>query len=101
MELIPTLVLSGCNFVFPLIASFVTKLERWPYSASVLKSDIWKIYATRISNVLVFAVLNYEFMFNKAWFRATAVIKQQSDYKCREDQVGIEFAKLVLILHRE
>ena len=93
---IPSLIVSFVNASVPTMTKKITVLEKYDFRNTLLKQQIWRNFATKILNLSIYTLLNYELAFNKSFFKSSSVISYDSSYSWREDQAGTNLARLVL-----
>ena len=93
----PALVVTFVNGFVPAVTKKITKAEKYDYANTLLKQQIWRNFSTRLLNLLIFFILNYEVAFNKSYFISGSIVDFESgDYFCREDQGSIAMARLCI-----
>ena len=93
---IPSLIVSFVNAFVPTMTKKIVVFEKYDFANTVLKQQIWRNFSTKILNLGIYALLNYELAFNKTYFKSSSVISYDSSYSWREDQAGTNMARLVL-----
>ncbi|CDW85244.1 UNKNOWN [Stylonychia lemnae] len=86
---IPSLVVTFVNIVIPTALQKVTTYEQWDFAKDLINQQIVRLYLSKILNIIIVAVLNYELASNSQFFRSYTLIKFFPEtYDCREDQAG-------------
>jgi len=71
---LPTLVVTFVNGFIPAVTKKITKAEKYDFANTLLKQQIWRNFSTRILNLVIYLILNYEMAFNRSYFRSKSVI---------------------------
>jgi len=94
---IPKLGISFINSFIPVLTMRLTLIEKWDDPADLTKVQIFRLYASKILNVALYAVLNVELAANYALFSSESSIEfKDSDFNCREDQAGLNLLLFVV-----
>lgn len=80
------MVITLVNIVIPAALKIVTRYERWDFAKDMINQQIARLYLSKILNVIIFAVLNFELASNNQYFRDhTLITFLPTSYDCRED----------------
>lgn len=95
-SLIPSFIVAFVNGAIPAATKKITACEKYDFASTLLKQQIWRMFAIRILNLTIYMLLNRELAFNDGYFKSTPVIDfKSSDYDCREDQAATNLARLM------
>jgi hypothetical protein len=96
--IIPALIVSFVNGAVPAATKKITACEKYDFASTLLKQQIWRMFAVRILNLTIFMLLQRELAFNDGYFSSTPVIDFSSeDYDCREDEAATNLARLMFV----
>lgn len=96
-SLIPSLIVSFVNAFVPTMTKKITKFENYDFANTLLKQQIWRNFSTKILNLSIYTLLNYELAFGKNYFKSSSVITfDSSTYDCREDQAATNMFRLMV-----
>lgn len=97
MRFLPKICISFVNAMFPAMTLKITALESWDNPSFIIQIQIIRMYVAKVLNVILYAVLNLQLATQNIWFSNDVEISFESeDYYCREDQVGVNLAILVI-----
>lgn len=98
MRFLPKFGISIVNAMFPALTSKITAVESWDTSSFIITVQIVRIYVAKVLNIVLYALLNLELATGSAWFFSSEgrIPFQSSNFNCREDQVGLNLAILVI-----
>lgn len=86
-NLIPAFIVSFVNAFVPAVTKKITSFEKYDFTNTLLKQQIWRMFAIRILNLSIYMILNSELAYNDPVFTSSPIIEYSSaDYDCREDQ---------------
>jgi len=57
-----TLIMTVVNYLIPYILGHMSVFEEWDFAEEQLNSDLWKNYFTSILNIIVFCILQYNYL---------------------------------------
>lgn len=60
----PSLVVTLVNIVIPAFLKMLTRYEKWDFAKDMINQQIARLYLSKILNVIIFAVLNFELASN-------------------------------------
>lgn len=96
--ILQSLIVSFVNAFVPTVTKKITTFEKYDFANTLLKQQIWRNFLTRLLNLMIFTLLNYELAFNDPIILKSPIIDfDNSNYDCREDQALTNFARLALI----
>lgn len=94
--LIPAFIVSFVNAFIPVVTKKITVCEKYDFTNTLLKQQIWRNFSTKLLNLGIFMLLNFELAFNDPFFSSKTVISfDSSNYDCREDQAATNLARLM------
>lgn len=94
--LLPAFIVSFVNGVIPAITKRITACEKYDFSNTLLKQQIWRMFSIKILNLTIFMILNRELAFNDPYFSESPIIDFYNKvYDCREDQAASNLARLM------
>lgn len=80
-SLIPSFIVSFVNGAVPAATKKITACEKYDFASTLLKQQIWRMFAIRLLNLSIYMLLNRELAFNNGYFKGTPVIDfKSSDY---------------------
>mmetsp|Transcript_36224 Transcript_36224/g.35834 ORF Transcript_36224/g.35834 Transcript_36224/m.35834 type:complete len:191 (-) Transcript_36224:722-1294(-) len=73
--LIPSLIVSFVNGIVPAMTKRITACEKYDFANTLLKQQIWRMFAIKILNLTIFMLLNRELAFNDGIFASSPIIE--------------------------
>jgi len=95
--LLPALIVSFVNGFIPALTKKITTFEKYDFTNTLLKQQIWRNFAIRILNLSIYMILLYELAYNDPFLLSKPIIDFDSEnYECRQDQALNNIVRLLL-----
>ena len=72
--LLPAFIIAFVNGIIPAMTKRITACEKYDFANTLLKQQIWRMFAIRILNLTIFLLLNRELAFNENYFSNKPII---------------------------
>lgn len=69
------MVITFINIVIPTALKKVTEYEKWDFVKDLINQQMIRLYMSKILNVIIVAVLNYELASNSTFFKTYSLIQ--------------------------
>ena len=73
--LLPAFIVAFVNGIIPAMTKKITSCEKYDFANTLLKQQIWRMFAIRILNLAIFMILNRELAFNRGYFSSSPIIE--------------------------